>query len=34
MITGNVAAVEAALTEAVEGLRRVLDFFPCRVTKT
>ncbi len=34
MITGTVAAVEAALTEAVEGLRRVLDFFPCRVTKT
>jgi ethanolamine utilization protein EutS len=34
MMTGSVAEVETALAEAVLGLQRVLDFFPCKVTKT
>jgi ethanolamine utilization protein EutS len=34
MMTGSVAEVETALLEAVAGLNRVLDFFPCKVTKT
>ena len=34
MMTGSVSEVDTALVEAVAGLRRVLDFFPCSVTKT
>jgi len=29
-----VAEVETALLQAVAGLERILEFFPCRVTKT
>jgi ethanolamine utilization protein EutS len=34
MMTGSVAEVETALLQAVAGLERILEFFPCRVTKT
>lgn len=34
MMTGSVAEVETALLESVSGLQRILNFFPCPVTKT
>ena len=34
MMTGSVAEVETALMESVAGLQRILNFFPCAVTKT
>lgn len=34
MMTGSVAEVETALLESVAGLQRILNFFPCLVTKT
>lgn len=34
MMTGSVAEVETALMESVAGLQRILNFFPCSVTKT